>query len=61
MFSKKALVVLAVMALLSIIAAQCGGATQPQVQTVIETVVVTREVEGETVTVDAEGDEIVFR
>lgn len=50
MFSKKLLVLLAVMAVLSVLAAQCGGA-QPQVQTVIETVVVTREVEGETVTV----------
>ncbi len=50
MFSKKLIVLLAVMAVLSVLAAQCGGA-QPQVQTVIETVVVTREVEGETITV----------
>ena len=50
MFSKKLIVLLAVMAVLSVLAAQCGGA-EPQVQTVIETVVVTREVEGETVTV----------
>lgn len=50
MFSKKLVVLLAVMAVLSVLAAQCGGA-QPQVQTVVETVVVTREVEGETITV----------
>jgi oligopeptide transport system substrate-binding protein len=50
MFSKKMLLLLVVVALLSLIAAQCGAA-QPQTITVIETVVVTQEVQGETVTV----------
>ncbi len=50
MFSKKLIVLLAVVALLSVIAA-CGGAVQPQTVTVVETVVVEKEVQGETITV----------
>ncbi len=50
MFSKKALLLVAVMVVLSVIAAQCGGAAQPAVEKVIETVIVTQEVQGETVT-----------
>ncbi len=50
MFSKKAFLLLVTVALLSVIAAQCGAA-QPQTVTVVETVVVEKEVQGETVTV----------
>ncbi|MCK6629805.1 MAG: peptide ABC transporter substrate-binding protein [Anaerolineae bacterium] len=50
MFSKKAVLLLVVVALLSMIAAGCGTA-QPQTITVVETVVVEKEVQGETVTV----------
>lgn len=50
MFSKKAVLLLVVVALLSMIAAGCGAA-QPQTITVVETVVVEKEVQGETVTV----------
>jgi peptide/nickel transport system substrate-binding protein len=42
MFSKKAVVLFVIVALLSIIAAQCGGAAP---ETIVETVVVTQEVE----------------
>ena len=48
MFSKKALLFIAVMVLLGLVAA-CGA--QPEPQTIIETVIVEKEVEGETVTV----------
>jgi peptide/nickel transport system substrate-binding protein len=48
MFSKKTLLFLSVMVLLGLIAA-CGA--QPTPQTIIETVVVEKEVEGETITV----------
>ncbi|NJN94027.1 MAG: peptide ABC transporter substrate-binding protein [Anaerolineales bacterium] len=50
MFSKKAVLLLVIIALLSMIAAGCGAA-QPQTITVVETVVVEKEVQGETVTV----------
>jgi oligopeptide transport system substrate-binding protein len=50
MFSKKVVLLLVTIAILSIIAVGCGGA-QPQTVTVIETVVVEKEVQGETVTV----------
>lgn len=50
MFSKKAVLLLVIVALLSMIAAGCGAA-QPQTITVVETVVVEKEVQGETVTV----------
>lgn len=50
MFSKKAVLLLVVIALLSMIAVACGAA-QPQTVTVVETVVVEKEVQGETVTV----------
>ncbi len=50
MFSKKVVLLLVVIALLSMIAVACGAA-QPQTVTVVETVVVEREVQGETVTV----------
>lgn len=50
MFSKKSLLLIAVMALLGILAVACGSA-QPETITVVETVVVEKEVEGETVTV----------
>jgi oligopeptide transport system substrate-binding protein len=49
MFSKKTLLFVVVIALLGVIAAQCGA--QPEPQTIVETVVVTKEVQGETVTV----------
>ena len=49
MFSKKALLFLAVMVLLGLVAAQCGA--QPEPQTVVQTVIVTQEVQGETVEV----------
>lgn len=51
MFSKKVLLLLLIMALLSLIAAQCSTGGAPVVEKVIETVVVTKEVQGETVTV----------
>jgi oligopeptide transport system substrate-binding protein len=51
MFSKKAFLLLVIVALLSVIAAQCAGAAEPQTVTVVETVVVEKEVQGETVTV----------
>ena len=50
MFSKKAVLLFVIVALLSMIAA-CGGAAQPNTVTVVETVVVEKEVQGETVTV----------
>src|SRR5262245_11583279 len=50
MFSKKAILLFVIVALLSLIAAACGAA-QPQTITVVETVVVEKEVQGETVTV----------
>ncbi|MBN1219305.1 MAG: peptide ABC transporter substrate-binding protein [Anaerolineae bacterium] len=51
MFSKKAILFLVIVALLGLIAAQCG--VQPEPQTIVETVIVEKEVEveGETVTV----------
>ncbi len=49
MFSKKIILLFAAMAVLSLVAA-CGAA-QPQTITVVETVVVEKEVQGETVTV----------
>jgi len=52
MLSKRAALMLFVVALvMGLIAAQCGAAPTPVVQKVIETVVVTKEVQGETVTV----------
>jgi oligopeptide transport system substrate-binding protein len=51
MFSKKTFLLFVIVALLSVIAAQCGGAAQPQQVTVVETVIVEKEVQGETVTV----------
>lgn len=50
MFSKKIALLLVTMVVLSLVAA-CGGAAQPETITVVETVVVEKEVEGETVTV----------
>jgi len=49
MFSQKALLFLAVMVLLGVVAAQCGA--QPEPQTIVETVIVTQEVQGETIEV----------
>jgi oligopeptide transport system substrate-binding protein len=51
MFSKKSVLLLVVILLVSVIAAQCGAPTQPETITVIETVVVEKEVIGETITV----------
>ncbi len=56
MFSKKALLLLLVMVLLGVIAA-CGA--QPEPQTIVETVVVTKEVAGETVVETVEVEKIV--
>ncbi len=50
MFSKKAGLLLVVFILLGLVAA-CGGPAQPETITVVETVVVEKEVQGETVTV----------
>ncbi len=50
MFVKKGFLLLLVMVLLAVIAARCGGSAQPAVEKVIETVIVTRAVEGEVVT-----------
>jgi oligopeptide transport system substrate-binding protein len=50
MFSKKAILLFVIVALLSLIAAACGS-VQPQTITVVETVIVEKEVQGETVTV----------
>ncbi|HEX9924565.1 MAG TPA: ABC transporter substrate-binding protein, partial [Anaerolineae bacterium] len=50
MFFKKNLLVITVMVLLGVIAAACGTA-QPETITVVETVVVEKEVQGETITV----------
>jgi oligopeptide transport system substrate-binding protein len=49
MFSQKVWLMLVVAALLAVIAAQCGA--QPEPQTIVETVVVEKEIQGETVTV----------
>ncbi len=51
MFSKKTLLLVLVIAMLGAIAAQCGAAPTPETVTVVQTVVVTKEVAGETVTV----------
>ncbi len=51
MFSKKTLLLVVVIAMLAAIAAQCGAAPTPETVTVVQTVVVTKEVQGETVTV----------
>ncbi len=51
MFSKKTLLLVVVIAMLAAIAAQCGAAPTPETVTVVQTVVVTKEVKGETVTV----------
>ena len=51
MFSKKIALLLGAMVVLSLVAVACGGAAQPQTVTVVETVVVTKEVQGEPVTV----------
>jgi oligopeptide transport system substrate-binding protein len=51
MISKKTVLLVAVIAVLTLIAALCGAAPPPETITVIETVVVTQEVEGEVVTV----------
>jgi len=52
MFSKKYLFLFVIMAMLAALAVACGGAApEPEVVTVVETVVVEKEVEGETVTV----------
>ncbi|MEW5959363.1 MAG: peptide ABC transporter substrate-binding protein [Chloroflexota bacterium] len=51
MLNKKFIVLVAVMAVLAILAVACGGAAQPETVTVVETVVVEKEVQGETVTV----------
>jgi multiple sugar transport system substrate-binding protein len=48
---KKITILLAVFAVLALIAAQCGPAPTPETITVVETVVVEKEVKGETVTV----------
>jgi len=48
---KKMIILLVVFAVLALIAAQCGPAPTPETITVVETVVVEKEVEGETVTV----------
>jgi oligopeptide transport system substrate-binding protein len=50
MFSQKNLLIITVMVLLGVIAAACGSA-QPETITVVETVVVEKEVQGEPVTV----------
>jgi len=49
MFNKKVFLLLLVAGLLAVIAAQCGA--QPEPQTIVETVIVEKEVEGETVQV----------
>ena len=51
MFSKKIAVLLVVAVLLGLVAACGGAAPEPEVVTVVETVIVEKEVEGETVTV----------
>ncbi len=51
MFSKKTLLLVVVIAMLAAVAAQCGAAPTPETVTVVQTVVVTKEVKGETVTV----------
>ncbi len=51
MFSKKTLLLVVVIAMLAAVAAQCGAAPTPETVTVVQTVVVTKEVKGETITV----------
>ena len=51
MFSKKVPLLLALFSVLALVAAQCGTAPTPETITVIETVVVEKEVAGETITV----------
>ncbi len=51
MFSKRTLLLVVVIAMLAAVAAQCGAAPTPETVTVVQTVVVTKEVKGETVTV----------
>ena len=51
MFSKKIAILLVVAVLLGLVAACTAAAPQPEVVTVVETVIVEKEVEGETVTV----------
>jgi ABC-type glycerol-3-phosphate transport system substrate-binding protein len=51
MFTKKAAILFLVALAIALIAAQCGAAPTPQTVTVIETVIVEKEVKGDTVTV----------
>ncbi len=51
MFKQKSVVLLALFVILGLIAAQCGPPPTPETITVVETVIVEKEVEGETITV----------
>lgn len=51
MYAKKWPLIVALFAVLALVAAQCGPAPTPEVVTVVETVVVEKEVAGETITV----------
>ncbi len=51
MFSRKTVLLVLVIAMLAVIAAQCGAAPTPETITVVETVVVEKVVQGETITV----------